>query len=376
VTRLNEKLSEAADGEEKPNGALEVWSVKGEKLFASAEGYEDYKFDELWDNLVIEYKDHLEWHNLKTRAVKKFYFRDDYRFYLSRETPIASSRGKFIAFIPEKGYEDKDFRVWNTETNTIFRRSEHLAAINNLAFSPDERFLISSSEDGLIKVWDINKMNLILTFIPLDETDWVVVDQEGRFDASEGASRLMQWRVGNDVISFEQLKERYYEPNLWQKLLGFSKEPLRDVSAFKNILPPPEVEEIAAPQNSKSTVRQVRIKNKGGGIGRVQIFVNGREFLEDARDEKLKANPNLPEHILSFDLKNAPVIAGQFTKSRGCRTENTSLRSRSTARRVCGIEQSERKSKKSADEMRLFICRRTAQCSSVRMTAKFYCTVF
>ncbi len=311
VVRAGEENPEEEDGRLKFNLRVEIWSVKGEKLFTSAETLSEFKFDEKWDNLVIEFEERLEWHNLKNKGVKKFNFREDYSFGLSFSTPIASRSGKFIAFKNERGYYDNAFRIWNTETRQIFWRDQHLATVNSLAFSPDERFLISSSEDGSVKVWKIADMKEILTFIPLDESDWVVVDPEGRFDASEGAARLMQWRIGNDLISFEQLKERYYEPNLWQKLLGYSKEPLRNVTAFKDILLPPEVEEIASQPNSKSTIRQVKIKNKGGGIGRVQIFVNGREFIEDARDEELKSNPNLLEHILSFDLKNAPVIAGE-----------------------------------------------------------------
>ena len=154
----------------------------------------------------------------------------------------------------------------------------------------------------------------IVTLYFFGVNDWAVVDLDGRWDASPGAQRLMYYVLstpeGYETIDFSQLKQRYYEPNLLQKVLGYSKEQVRDVAQFKDVLLPPAVEPIA-PKDEKSTIRQVKLRNRNGGIGRVQVFVNGREFIEDARDAKLKANPQAAEYVLSFDLKNASFIAGQ-----------------------------------------------------------------
>ncbi len=305
-----ERLDKTKTGYERfENSRLEIWSLAGKPVFVTESGLNDYQLDDNTENLVLGFDDRLEWHNLKTGKVKDFVFQGDFYISLERTNPIASPSGNHLVLTSEE-YENRIY-VWNNVTGRIFWRTEHSAKIISVEFSPDEKFLFTAGEDGTVRVWDIFKEKLVLTLIPLDEKDWVVVDADGRFDASEGAAKLMEWRVGNDSISFEQLKERYYEPNLWQKILGFSKEPLRDVSALKNVLLPPEVI-IESPTKQNSSVRNVRLKNKGGGIGRVQVFVNGREFIEDARDEKLKANPNVQEYVLSFDLKNAPVITGEM----------------------------------------------------------------
>ena len=65
------------------------------------------------------------------------------------------------------------------------------------------------------------------------------------------------------------------------KLLGYNREPLKDVAQFKDVLLPPAVVPVE-PTDATSTVRQVKLRNRNGGIGRVQVFVNGREFIEDA----------------------------------------------------------------------------------------------
>jgi hypothetical protein len=99
------------------------------------------------------------------------------------------------------------------------------------------------------------------------------------------------------------LKERYYEPGLLAKLMGFNKEPLRDISNFENPRLNPDVK--CEPLGKGSRTLTITLSNRGGGIGRVQVFVNGKEFLADARDKKLKQNPNVSQVTLSIDLSKA-----------------------------------------------------------------------
>lgn len=275
-----------------------------------------------------------------------------------------SPDGKVLA---SSGF-DYTIKLWDWQAGKEIKTlAENYENVSMLTFGPDSKVLASgsrttglySSADVVFRLWDVasgqeieyteppewigrvasqilltpggvlirgdrdgNKLILrnarteddIATLIMLGESDWAVVDREGRWDASEGAQKLMYYALETnesyEIIDFSQLKERYYEPNLLPKLLGYNKERLRDVAQFKDILLPPAVE-AAEPTDAKTTIRQVEIRNRNGGIGRVQVFVNGREYIEDARDEKLKANPDLKEYVLRFDLKDASVIPGQ-----------------------------------------------------------------
>lgn len=180
--------------------------------------------------------------------------------------------------------------------------------------APNGRTIRADGEENKIVLRDIGTEDEVATIISLDDRDWAVVDPDGRWDASDGAQRLMYYTLatseGFEIIDFSQLKERYYEPNLLPKLLGYNREPLRDVAQFNDVLLPPVVEPIE-PEDLGLTARQVKLRNRDGGLGRVQVFVNGREYIEDARDETLRANPHLKEYVLSFDLKDASVIPGQ-----------------------------------------------------------------
>ncbi|MGH9971214.1 MAG: caspase family protein [Pyrinomonadaceae bacterium] len=208
--------------------------------------------------------------------------------------------GKILASSSRVG----TIKLWEVATGRELRTlTGHSLNVNSVAFSANGKFLISGSDDRNIKVWDTDSGKELASLIALDEKDWAVVTPDGRFDASSDAQKLMYWRVGNEIIGLEQLKERYYEPGLLAKILGFNHEPLRDVSKFENPRLGPDVGYDPLAKGSSNLT--VSLTNRGGGIGRVQVFVNGKEFLADARDEKLKQNPNVEGATLKIDLSKA-----------------------------------------------------------------------
>src|SRR5690606_21722297 len=101
----------------------------------------------------------------------------------------------------------------------------------------------------------------------------------GLFDASPGAMELMYFTLGLETIELEQLKERYYEPGLMQKLLGFSDEPIRSVEGFDTIALYPIV---SLKLDTQTHQLQIELTPRNGGLGKVSVFVNGKEIIEDA----------------------------------------------------------------------------------------------
>lgn len=170
-------------------------------------------------------------------------------------------------------------------------------------FSPDGKFQLRKEDaSGEIRLYGTKPEKHLASLIAVGEGDWTVVTPEGLFDASAGARKQMHFAVGFETVSLEQMKEIYYVPGLLKKI--YDGEPLPAVELFsaKDLFPLAEYELPKANEKEFS----VKITNRGGGIGQVQVFVNGKEFLDDARPNGF--NENQQTAILKINLENAPLV--------------------------------------------------------------------
>ncbi len=158
----------------------------------------------------------------------------------------------------------------------------HTNEINSLAFMKGGQFVLTSSSDYTCKIWHVEKEEELATLITIDFLNWIVTTPSGLFDASPGAMNLMHFIVNYEnvweVIDLEQLKARYYEPNLLRKLLGYSDDKIREVENFEEVLLFPKVK--IEPIRNDSLF--IRLEERNGGIGKVSVFVNGKEVINDA----------------------------------------------------------------------------------------------
>jgi len=110
--------------------------------------------------------------------------------------------------------------------------------------------------------------------------------------------------VGNEPIALNQFKERYYDPGLLAKILGFNKEKLRDVQAFKNVALYPDIE-LRQPTAENPTLG-IKLTSRGGGIGRVVVSLNGKELTRMPVEKTVIPDARTAE--LSMDLAGHPYL--------------------------------------------------------------------
>jgi hypothetical protein len=204
------------------------------------------------------------------------------------------------------GSDDSTAKLWDTETGKELRLfAGHSDSVTSVAFSPDGRRVLTGSDDNTAKLWDAETGSRLATLISFDDGTWAVVDPAGRFDGSnDGKVEGLHWVVGDTPIALSQLSERYYEPGLLAKAMGFNKEGLRPVERFEDPKLFPVVE--LAPLAPGATSLKVHLRNQGGGIGRVQVLVNGKELAADARGPGV--DPNAGEAFLDVKLTGAPAV--------------------------------------------------------------------
>ncbi|MCB9331247.1 MAG: caspase family protein [Lewinellaceae bacterium] len=167
----------------------------------------------------------------------------------------------------------------------------HTTDLLDMAITPDNKFAASVANDQVeIKFWDLQKGTELAALYFFGPQDWAIISPSGLFDATPGMMQQMYYVYEREIIELEQLKERYYEPGLLQKLIGLNKDEIRDVTTLKSLALYPTVD--VAIQNDQLAVK---LSKRSGGMGKLSFFINGKEVVEDINPTRL------PQ--LSIDLK-------------------------------------------------------------------------
>lgn len=226
----------------------------------------------------------------------------------SRELPCLglfsvniSGDGKVVSV----GSSETFAALWDVDSNRIRFLEKHLNFVQYVALSANRRIVATISRMGVPRLWEAVSGKELCSLVSFSNGDWAVVDPAGRYDAIKGGDvEGLHWVIANEPIALKQLKERYYDPGLLSKHLGHNSEPLRDVVAFQDIDLYPEVK-LVQKDTSKSQL-DLSLTNRGGGIGRVVVLVNGKELTDDARASGI--DPDAIKLDIKLDLTNNPRL--------------------------------------------------------------------
>lgn len=208
------------------------------------------------------------------------------------------------------GSWDATVRLWEVATGREVRRFVgHSDIVTSASFSPDGRYVLTSSNDGTTRMWDAASGEELARLVSFRGDSWAVVDRQGRFDASAGGDvQGLHWVVetprGPESIALQQLKNRYYDPGLLAKLMGHRAEPLRGVETFNRggLDLHPEIR-VAPSEGGRFAVQ---LTDRGGGIGRVVVSINGKEVASDARAPG--SDSRAESMSVQLDLRNHPYL--------------------------------------------------------------------
>ncbi len=190
-------------------------------------------------------------------------------------TTAAFSPDNTLALI---GRTDNSIQVVRTSNGQVAHTlNGHKTSIEDIDISPDNRYALSVGEDQTeVKLWDLQKGRELASLYFYGQEHWAVLSPTGLFDASPGMMEQMYYVYDREVIELEQLKERYYEPGLLQKLLGFIPGGLRDVSALNDLALYPQISMATIEANKL----KVQLNPRNGGIGRVVLLLDDNIELE------------------------------------------------------------------------------------------------
>jgi WD40 repeat protein/uncharacterized caspase-like protein len=208
---------------------LELWSLADERKVLSVENVLKHEFSQDGSGLVTILEDRIKKWDLKTLVSIENVFTPTNNImyglgglYFSRRGP---KTGSWVFFTPQSNSEHELGVVflWNTRMNQLYTLEDHSAQITSAEFSADERFLLTGSKDGTIRLWDTDSGRLQLTFFLLNGSDWVVMTPEGFFDGTPNGWKQLLWRFNNNNLEdapVELYFNDFFHPNLLQDVLA------------------------------------------------------------------------------------------------------------------------------------------------------------
>jgi WD40 repeat protein len=85
---------------------------------------------------------------------------------------------------------DFSISIINMVGKKRIRLADHEASVTSVSFSPNGKLLVSGSDDGTAKLWDVASGRLLATLFSLEQNEWVVVMPDGRFDTNRALDQI------------------------------------------------------------------------------------------------------------------------------------------------------------------------------------------
>ena len=164
---------------------------------------------------------------------------------------------------------------------------------------------ILTSGNGALQYWSIDTGLLLATVLFTATGESAVVSPNGWFDSSPDFAGLHFVANQRHVISLSQLRDRFYQPFLLERLIGERNEPLPNVLIDNNqILLPPKVTTII---DENSATLNIEVENRKGGIGKLEIKLNGTQIVGvQGRGHDLRGD--VASGTIAVNLSNEPKL--------------------------------------------------------------------
>ena len=202
----------------------------------------------------------------------------------------------------------------------------HKGNIHSLSFSSDGTRLVSGSKDGTAKIWDTSTGTCLVTMLQAKNGEWLSWTDEGYYAGSDWAAKNLVYFVnGRDVIGIDQMYDTLYRPDLVAaKLAG------KDISDYvlkpadtgntangaSSKLPPDiAIAQLPASTDKRDITVELRATDNGGGIGAVNLVLNGKVFPVATGADSKKGETATFRYLITVQNGKNTVVAQAYNKA-------------------------------------------------------------
>ncbi len=207
--------------------------------------------------------------------------------------------------------------IWDVPTGEAIRKLDGPQDYVE-EFSADGRFLLAYGEDGFERVYEVTTGKELCRFITRADGSWVVVDPEGRFDASDlDEIQGVHWLAPEDPLKplpLEIFMRDYYEPRLLARILAGEKlAPVRALAEVDRAQPFVNITSVeqqkSRPEFARVTVEVSKPAGavEGAGVYDLRLFRGGQLVAYAPSDGgELKTDPATGKATFTFDDVRLP----------------------------------------------------------------------
>ncbi len=173
------------------------FSQKGKYIYLSSANEEVIK--------LLDASDFIEINSYKGIAPVNFSPDDRLVSYTDKQ------RNLYLANINEKK------RIFKSETG-------HSSIISDLKFNIPYNYIATASHDGLIKFWDFNTGDLLVSLAAFDENDFIYVTADNYYYSTKGAMNYIGFIEKDHLYTFEQFDVKFNRPDIVFSKLPYSSK--------------------------------------------------------------------------------------------------------------------------------------------------------
>ncbi len=191
--------------------------------------------------------------------------------------PVFSNDGRFLAYYTRDYGKGGRVLMLDLESgDTFLTLDKNVHNVKAINFSNDDSKIITYGADHKTIIWDASTGNPLYTRLQLTGNDWLVYDEDYRFDGTEGAINYLYFVCGLEVVELAQLKDSLWVPGLAEKKMNGEEILINDKPApkLKNLSICEYTPVIETPKQEGKILRY-RIVPRRGGLGNTEVIING-----------------------------------------------------------------------------------------------------